>query len=308
MAVKGMLGKPLKALKLFFIYPALSFFPLGLAYRLCLLFSPMDRAFQKEYMDQWKMGLKRCAQAGEGLKIENLDACVRRHLEMLSREALDSVLVPRLAPKQMKKLASVSGTEHIFDALQEKKGLIIVTAHYSRLNMTAYALGHMGIKNGILSQSVDKDNPYLDWIDRIYLKRKLKKYYRVTGGPGLTLKDSPRHIYRALERGKIMVILMDAYPETLKRFYNVPFLGGMLKLPPGIARISKRTGAPLVFASVRPRAGWRVQVNIEQIPAIGEEGLELAASKLEKEIKKDPCQWWQWPYMNAMWKEGPGSP
>ena len=303
-----MFGKPLKAFKLFFIYPALSFFPMGLAYRLSLLFSPMDRAFKKEYMNQWKSGLKKCAKAGGVLKVENEHACAKRHLEMLSMEALDSVLVPRLAPKQMKRLASVSGTEHIFDALHEKKGLIIVTAHYSRLNMTAYALGHMGIKNGILSQSVDRDNPYLDWIDRIYLKRKLKKYYKVTRGPGLTLKDSPRLIYKALEKGQIMVILMDAYPDTLKRFYNVPFLGGVLKLPLGIARISKKTGAPLVFAAVRPRMDWKVQVKISPIPATGEEGLRLAAIKLEKEIKKDPCQWWQWPYMNTMWKEGTAYP
>jgi len=290
-----------KAIRLLALYPAISHLPMGAAYALARFISPMDRAFRTSYMAQWKQGIQRINTKKQLVPASKLDACVKEHLTMLSWEAVDTCLVPRLTPERMKTLSRISGLEHIREALKLKKGLIIVTSHFCRLNMTAYTLGHLGIKNGILSQVVDKDNPHLDWVDRIYLTKKLQHYYRLTGGTGLTLKDNPRLIYRALERNEIMVILMDAFPHTIRNFYEVPFLGGTLKLPKGIARISQRTGAPLVYSVVKPRSEWKVSVELRPINGTGEEGFREACKELEKDVKALPCQWWQWPYMHTMW-------
>ncbi len=292
-----------KASRLLFLYPALSLLPLRLAYRLASHVSPFDKSFEKKYMSQWKLGLERLMNAGafpDNTEL-HLNRCVKKHLRMLSWEAVDSYLVPRLSPERMTHLSQVTGVEYLQEALKQEKGVIIVTAHFCRLNMTAYSLGHLGIKNGILSQSVDKDNPYLDWVDRIYLKRKLARYYGVTRGTGLTLKDNPRLIYRALERNEIMIILMDAFPDSVRNFYNIPFLNGNLKLPKGIARISQKTGSPMVFSVVRPEDKWKVRVEISPISGIGEQGLMEACRKLEQNVRELPCQWWQWPYMQVMW-------
>jgi len=290
-----------KASRLLLLYPCLSLLPMSLAYEMARFFSPMDRSFQKDYMNHWAQGLQKCLNKGKAFRVNNIKACIKEHITMLSLEALDSCIVPRLHPKQMNRLSKIDGLHHIKTALEQGKGLIIATTHFCRLNMTAYTLGHMGIRNGILSQTVDDDNPYLDWIDRKFLSNKLKRYYRLTMGPGLTLKDSPRRIYRALEKNEIMVILMDAYPDSVKKFYNVPFLGGTLKLPKGIARISKHTGSPLVYSVVRPRGKWGVEVNIRPLPGVGEEPFFQAVREFEKDIKELPCQWWQWAYMNTKW-------
>jgi len=291
-----------KAARLLMAYPVLSLFPMSLAYSLAALISPMDRNFRQSYMRQWVKGLEKCILQGKGLKIEDRNKCIKKHLHMLSLEALDSYLVPRLNPSQMKKLSHIEGVHHIEKALSRGKGLIIATSHFCRLNMTAYSLGHMGVRNGILSQAVDKDNPYLDWIDRRFLTKKLKKYYEVTKGPGLTLKDNPRHIYRALKRNEIMVILMDAYPETVRNFYHVPFLGGTLKLPRGIARISQKTESPIVYSVVKPRKKWQVKVEIRPTAGIGEDAFFQTVKEFRQDILDMPCQWWQWAYMNTMWK------
>ncbi len=301
----GMLDQLSKAARLLFFYPALSLFPISFAYKVAPLISPMPGGFQKRYMRKWVAGMKRCMELGNLVLSDEKDiyACARNHVRMLSYEALDTFLVPRLTPLKMKKISRVNGTKHIEAALERKKGLIIVTSHFCRLNMTAYSLGHMGIRNGILSQSVGKDNPYLDWVDRLFLKNKLKRYYKVTKGPGLTLKDNPRLIYKALERNEIMVILLDAFPDTIKNFYHLPFLGGTICLARGIARISKKTGAPLVYATVKPEEEWQVKVELEPVAKTGEEGFFETVRKFEADVRQLPCQWWQWPYMESMWQE-----
>ena len=291
-----------KAARLLVAYRILSAFPIPVAYSLASLISPMDKGFRESYMRQWVKGLEKCLRQGKGLMIEDKTRCIKEHLHMLSLETLDSYLVPRLSPLQMEKLSRIEGIQHLKNALSKGKGVIIATAHFCRLNMTAYTLGHMGVRNGILSQAVDKDNPYLDWIDRRFLTKKLAKYYKVTKGPGLTLKNNPRHIYRALKKNEIMVILMDAYPDTVKNFYNVPFLGGTLRLPRGIARISQKTESPIVYSVVRPRKKWKVEVEIRPTTGIGEGAFFQAVKKLEQDILDMPCQWWQWAYMDTMWE------
>ncbi len=292
-----------KASRLFVFYPVFSILPIPLAYRLASFFSPMERSFTKKYMDQWRRGLERCMNLGGAFKVDNVAGCVRQHLKMLSMETLDSYMVPRLKPEQMTRLSQIEGLEHIKSANAKGRGLIIVTSHFCRLNMTAYTLGKFGIRNGILSQSVDNDNPYLDSLDRRFLTLKLRKYYKITGGPGLTLRDNPRKILRALERNEIMVILMDAYPDEVRNFFHVPFLGGVLKLPKGIARISKRTGSPLVYSVVKPIDRWKVNIEIRPLLGIGEEAFYQAVNELERDVKELPCQWWQWAYMHSMWRK-----
>jgi len=291
-----------KATRLLLFYRAISFLPISIGYRIAPILYPMDRNFKNKYMGQWKKGLKICIEEANLPCIPDIEACASEHLRMLSYEALDSYLVPRIKPVYMKRLCKVYGTSHIKATLKKGNGLIIVTSHFCRVNMIPYSLGHMGIKNGFLSQSVDKDNPYLDWVDRYYLKNKLKKIYRVTKGPGITLKDNPRLIYKALEKNAVMSIPMDAFFDTIKKFYHVPFLGGTIRMARGIARISAKTKAPMVYAVVKPEKKWQVRVEISPIEQIGEEGFFISVKEFEKDVMTMPCQWWQWPYMESMWQ------
>ncbi len=296
------IAKISKASRLIVFFPLISLLPVPAAYRLAGLVSPMDGKFGKRYMKSWMSGMQKCASEGGKLETGDIHRCARQHIKMLGHEALDSFMVPRLGGEGINRLSGIDGLVHLDRVREQGKGVIIVTSHYSRLNMTAYTLGHLGIRNGILSLAVDGDNPYLDLIDRYFLERKLRRYYRVTKGPGLTLRDNPRLIYRALQKKETMVILMDAYTDTVKNFYEVPFLGGTLKLPTGIARISRRTGSPLVYSVVKPAGRWRVKVEIRPVNSVGYEGLYEAALHLERDVLELPCQWWQWAYMDSMWQ------
>ncbi len=295
-----MYSKTSKAIKLLLLFPALSFLPIPLAYRLARMLAPMDGKALEDYCTGLENGIKRVLTT-EGFPTKDIQACIRENLNMLSMEIMDSFTVPRMGPEKIGLLSSITGVEHIKEASRKGKGLIIATSHFGRLLMTPFTLGIMGVKVRSLSQDVSKNNPYLDWVDRIYLQNKVKKLYKTSRIKGITLGEDLREIYRALRKNDILFILMDAYPPGVTRLEGHPFLGGVLKLPTGIERISQRSKAPLVYASVKPAKEWRVKVEIRPIEGYGKHAFESAVKELEKDVSKQPCQWWQWGYMSAMW-------
>ncbi len=294
-------GQIKKALKLLALFPALSCLPPSAAYRIASLIPPMDDKALKSYLAGMRTGLARCL----GDKIGNgdvLEDFLKRHVNMLAMEALDSYIIPKQTGKTIGRISVLHGKTHLDKALSQGKGVIIVTAHYGRLNMLAYTLGLMGQNTGILTQNIGKDNPLLDWVDRKYLQKKLKSYYQVTKGTGITLGDNQRKIFRALGRNEAMVILMDAYHPDFRNMREHPFLGGTIKLPTGIERISERTRSPLVYGIVKGGQGWRVRAELRPIDGYGKEAFDRAVEELEKDVRERPWDWWQWGYMNSMWK------
>ncbi len=292
--------KILKAVKLLGLFPAISLLPMPAAYKLATILKPMNGKDLKNYICGMESGI-RLVLDERSPAVGDVHQCIKNNLNMLSMEIMDAFIVPRLTPKSIGRLCTISGIEQIRLALKQKRGLIIATAHFGRLLMIPFTLGILGVKVRSLSQDISKKNPYIDWVDRAYLQNKVKKLYKTSKIRGITLGEDLREIYKALRKNQILFILMDAYPPGITRLQARPFLGGSLRLPTGIQRISQRTKAPLVYAAVKPDRNWRVKVKIDPIPGYGPEAFEEAVRKLEADIAKQPCQWWQWGYMNTMW-------
>ena len=288
-----------KAIRVLGVFPLISLLPLPTAYSIATLIGKLDAGRDTPYLQGLSAGLKRCF-PDLADRPQMLKQWLKNHCCMQAREMLDAYVIGRQTGRSIGRLSEISGRQYLTHALEKGRGVIIVLSHYSRLNMLACTLGLTGQQTGILSQAVDRRNPFLDWVDRTYLQNKLRIYYRITKGTGVTLEDDLRGIYRALKANEAVVILLDAYNPRLRRFREYPFLGGTLSLPTGIERISGATKAALVYGVVK-ESGWRVKAEIRPLPGTGAEAMAQAVRELEQDVSERPWEWWQWGFIKTMW-------
>lgn len=238
-----------------------------------------------------------------------LNAWVRGYCRMMARETLDVFTMPRVHRGDNPGLVSLrpESLEVLAAAREERRGVIIVMAHFSRLNLLLLALGLAGQRLGMLTIPVDQRNPDLDAVERAYLQRKVANLHARIRGPWVTLADNLRHLYGALERGETMVILMDAFiPGDTSRI-SLPFLGGQLQVAQGVERLARRTGATLIYGVVHER-GWRAEAELRALPRTPEEALLAAVAELERDVGATPWQWWHWNILDYIWTPGGDGP
>ncbi len=152
----------------------------------------------------------------------------------------------------------------------------------------------------MVTQIIDERNPGLNSVERGYLAFKMKQTTDASKGRWIMLGDSIRPLYSGLKAGETIIILFDLHENRQKNILEVPFLGGKLTLPRGIERISRKTGARVIYGAASD-AGRKVTVNLRSLPADPSEVLLSAVAELEKDITNCPSQWWQWGLIDHIW-------
>ena len=131
---------------------------------------------------------------------------------------------------------------------------------------------------------------------------------RRAAGFGLIRADAGvRAVFSALRDGHAVAMLADQ--DARRHGVFVPFLGRPASTPVGPARVSLRTGAPIVMGFVTRRADGRHELSIE--PPIVEGGEDDAAALrltarhtaiLEAWVRKRPEAWF---WLHRRWKTAP---
>jgi KDO2-lipid IV(A) lauroyltransferase len=278
-----------KWLRLRLWYPALARLPLPVGYALAAI-----SGIGEILVDQ---GGRRAVAEGlrcllPGLSLLRRAEILVRHFVMKSWECLDAFVL-MVDARRAASLVHVSGLEILRQARLEGAGVILVMAHFGRINLHALGLARAGERLGMLTMAID-NNPDLDTVERDYLRAKAAALHRHLGGSWIRLGGSLRQLYRDLARREVVVILLDAYvPGWEKRAVKLPCFGGRLALPTGILRLAQRTGARLVYAGALQK-GFRVRGYLKPLPSEPEAGFQAALCCLEQDISRFPWLWWQW--------------
>lgn len=225
---------------------------------------------------------------------------------------LDALSAQRWGAVELCRRLDLEGWEHLQEAERQAAdrepatGVIFLSAHLGVWEVAAYPPGLYGGPLHVIGRPLD--NPLLD--------RKLVRSRARFGNRLIPKRGAIRPMMKVLARGERVGILIDQRARPGEGIW-VPFFGLPAYSTPVLARITLRTGAPVVpiFGFPEPEGRYRVVLREPIWPeAAGELEGEAAVAELtriylaacEAEIRRHP-QMWLW--MHERWKvPGRGTP
>jgi KDO2-lipid IV(A) lauroyltransferase len=212
---------------------------------------------------------------------------VTRHF---ARLALDAMRIQRLQPAELLAAVDISGWEHVERATALGRGVIFLTAHIGSWEVAALVIG-LRVEGGLSVVNRPLDNPLLEVeVDR------LRKLY---GNRVFGKRNIVREMLRELKNNRAVGILIDQrVPEG--QGVEVPFFGHPARTHPILARLCRKTRAPVVPLFVYCDAPGRYSLSIDEpvmVDAVDDgerDDVPLTArfmAVIEEAIRRRPDQW-----------------
>jgi predicted LPLAT superfamily acyltransferase len=216
---------------------------------------------------------------------------VFKHFFSFGRALIDRTAI--LAGNRRNFNFQFDGEKNLRDALAEKRGVLLLTAHVGNWEAAGQLLTRIDVP--ITVTGFDRETPEI----RAELNRASKQNFRL-----LPLTGSPMDVIplvAALRRGEVVAMLGDrAYGSPSAR---ISFLGGIASFPIGAYVIAAIAGAPLmhVFSLREPAGRYRFfgfPPQHPKMPPHNERNAYLQncsanfARDLESVLKRDPLQWY----------------
>ena len=210
----------------------------------------------------------------------------------------DSISATRFGARELCHLYTLEGWEHIDEAERLGKGLFLLTAHLGFWELSPPLIG---LTRGPMSFVVrPADNPWLD--------RELLAMRERFGNTVIPKHGAARRMIEVIRgRGRLGILIDQRVQE--REGIAVPFFGHPALTSPILARLSLRTGAPVVPLAVYPEPGGRYRVVVREpiFPPEGESGDEAVAALTrrylevaEEDIRQHP-EMWLW--MHRRWDQ-----
>ena len=216
-----------------------------------------------------------------------LARAVARHF---GRSALDAIRIQRLRPEELLAAVEIEGWEHVERAAALGRGVLFLTAHMGSWEVAGLVTG-LKLEAGLSLINRPLDNPLLE----VELDR-LRKLY---GNHVFGKHSIAREMLRQLKSGGGVGILIDQRVRE-DQGIEVPFFGHPAWTHQILARVARRTGAPVVPTFALRDAPGRYTLRYEA-PLMAEdlteaevEDVPLTArymAVLEAAIRDRPEQW-----------------
>ncbi len=214
----------------------------------------------------------------------------------------DALSAERFDARELCRRLTLEGWEHLDAAEGESgdgRGSFIMSAHLGCWEIAAQPIALYAGGMEVVGRPMD--NPYLDH----YLKRLRGRF----GNGGIDKRGAARGMLRTLRQGGRVGILIDQRPRRGEGV-EVPFFGQPTQAVDVLARLSLRTGAPVVpiFGHAEPGGRYRVVLREPIFPPPvtdrEDEAVVVALTArylkvVEEEIRRDPASWL---WLHERWK------
>jgi KDO2-lipid IV(A) lauroyltransferase len=219
------------------------------------------------------------------LSSEQREQLLRKHFEALGMCLCESAMAWWSADERLRRLAHIEGLEHLQAALAKGKGAVLLTAHFTTLEIGARVLNESFPINALYRPPKNK------LMAEIMHRRRGSKTKR------LIQRDDVRAMVRALKDNEVVWYAPDqSYRKkgaAMVNFFGIPAATNTFT-----SRLAQMTGASvLLFSHERlpDNAGWRVVVHppLQGFPS----GDPIADTErfhhfIEAEVRRIPAQYW----------------
>lgn len=225
----------------------------------------------------------------------------RRSFEHLVMLTIDIVFTPRLVKKyNWREYSQYTNAEHSKWLMQERKGLLMVTGHYSNFEITGYLMGLFGFDLYSIARPLDNK----------YLNRFLYEVRQRRGQKIIDKKGAARLMPRITAQGSTLGFIADQ--DSGKKGIFVDFFGRKASTYKSIGLVALTYNLPIVVGYSR-RVGNRfffeIGVNRIIFPhewADKDDPLTWVTAEYTKAIeafvREDPSQYW---WLHRRWKTRP---
>lgn len=186
-------------------------------------------------------------------------------------------------------LLEVRGREHLDRALQDGKGVIVLSAHLGNFSVVAKYPATIGIRSAIIAERVQPPGLFNYMV-------------RLRSAAGIDIippgREAISPIIRLLRANGILLVAGDR--DVSRQGVDVDFFGEPASLPAGPALLAMRTGAALIPAHTIRISSRRsivfIRPPLELIHSHDRDNdllqnVGLIARELERMIATDPTQW-----------------
>jgi KDO2-lipid IV(A) lauroyltransferase len=213
---------------------------------------------------------------------------VRKLCVNLAKGHYDLIRLNRLSDEKIKSLVRIEGREYVDRALEEGRGVILVSAHLGNVDV----VGQLPLVYG---------RPMTSVIQHIQPERLFQYLLSVRQSHGLRLIPSDGQmldLFRALKRGEIVCLIGDRAIGDNARL--VDLFGSPTYLTDGPVQLALRTNTTLIPAYVERLPDDTFVVRVEpplELPQTGDRradvaaGMEMLLAVMERYIARHPEQW-----------------
>ena len=225
----------------------------------------------------------------------------RRSFEQIAMLAMDVLFTPRLAKKNnWSQYAEFENIERTKWLMQEKRGLIMLSAHYGNFEIIGYILGLFGFEINSIARPLDNK----------YISNYLYEVRERHGQKILDKKGAAQYMDQILASGSTLCFIADQ--DAGRKGIFVDFFGRKASTYKSIALIAITSNIPIVVGCSR-RIGnqfkFHIKVNRIIMPHEWEDKdnpLEWVTAEytkaIEDFIREDPSQYW---WLHRRWKHRP---
>jgi KDO2-lipid IV(A) lauroyltransferase len=197
----------------------------------------------------------------------------------------------------------VEGWEHFERAEREESGVLLMTAHIGNWEALAQTMALRGRPVSFVARPLD--NPYLE--------REIRRIRERFGNRTIAKRGAARKLIRTLRAGGITGLLIDqrVHPNEGKAY---EFFGHPAHTTPLVARLSLRTGAPVVPVFGIPLEDWKRCRIVFREPIFpepnGEDAVDRLTLRYLRTIEEAIRQWpdlWLWAHRRWAQPESEGA-
>ena len=212
-------------------------------------------------------------------------------------------LFPKLNKENIEKFVSVEGLNFLDAALAEKKGCILVHAHFGPAQLSLCALGYRGYKMNQLGYRTTEGTSYIG--REVQAKTRLKIEEGKIPARMLYANKFMRPLFTALNNNEVLMTAGDAGGASrfVGKYVTAKFFGNDARFPAGWVSLACKTGASVLPLSLYQNGMNKYKVVIRP-PLHFETQSDDAASILknvekfvkilEEDVRTYPHQWHFW--------------
>jgi KDO2-lipid IV(A) lauroyltransferase len=255
--------------------------PLWLGYALADLFA---EAHYRLFPSRRHGAIANLATILPGASRQERSRIVRRMMASYNKMLFEFFRLPHMERRELLSRVDVVGREHLEDAVERGRGVIITCTHVGNWELAGVVLAHWGYT--------------LHAVAGVQLNRWLTGAVRDTKSElaihTVSPEDGFRKLLRALEHNDLVALMVDG--DIYRHGTRVEMFGRETRFPAGPGVLSQRTGAPIIcgFCERLPHGRFRILIE----PALDPEAFPdtaalhaAVAAHSERHIRDHVEQW-----------------